>query len=376
MKRLVLCCDGTWCFPDQSDGETSCPSNVTKFALGVADRDKDGVEQILFYHRGVGTGRWDRIRGGAFGFGLSRDVQDVYRFIVEYYEPGDELYFIGFSRGAFTARSTAGFVRNAGVLRREFVDRIGTAFRFYRDRSSKTKPSTIEARFFRRSYSYGETGVHCIAVWDTVGALGIPLNGLRLVNMFNRRYQFHDVELSGMVRYAFHATSIDEQRGQFSATLWKQQPDAVGKQTLKQVWFAGTHSDVGGGWREASLADVPLMWIVQQVGSAGLEFLPDAFPRVRPPGNPKAIITAPNAFGELHDSRTGLWRLLPGSPRTLGKVDPDHEAVSKAAAQRFNSRPEGQDGRGRPVKEYRPENLKSYLAGKHRIDDFGGGLPP
>jgi hypothetical protein len=337
----------------------------------VADEGEDGVEQRLFYHRGVGTGRWDRILGGAFGFGLSRGVQDVYRFIVENYDPGDELYFVGFSRGAFTARSAAGFVRNAGVLRREFVDLIGRAYEFYRNRSNKTRPSSIEAQFFRRSYSYGEVDIHCIAVWDTVGTLGIPLNGLRWVNVFNRRYAFHDVELSGRVKYAFHALAIDEQRRPFSPTLWTQQADAVGAQTLKQVWFAGTHSDVGGGWPDAALADVPLTWIVEQVKSAGLEFSPDAFLPKAPPTAPKPVIlTAPDLLGKLHDSRTRSWRLIPASPRTLGHVDPAHEAVSKAALYRFKWDPKQLDGGEGLDKKYQPDNLRTYLAGKHNVDAF------
>ncbi len=106
-KLLVLCCDGTWNIPDQRS-----PTNITKIALAIAPKDKNGREQRTFYGLGVGAHRWQRIRGGAFGVGLSRDVRDAYRFLVENFEPGDELFFFGFSRGAFTARSTAGFVRN------------------------------------------------------------------------------------------------------------------------------------------------------------------------------------------------------------------------------------------------------------------------
>src|SRR3954470_17593333 len=127
-KRLVICCDGTWNTPDQERNGQACPTNVTKFALAVADTADDGKEQRVFYHRGVGTSRSERIRGGAFGFGLSRNVKDAYRFIVDNYEPGDELYLFGFSRGAFTARSTAGFVRNAGILRRECADLVDDAY--------------------------------------------------------------------------------------------------------------------------------------------------------------------------------------------------------------------------------------------------------
>lgn len=94
-KRLVVCCDGTWNTADQQHA-----TNVTKFALAVAASGDDGVEQRVFYDAGVGSSRADRFRGGIFGVGLSKNVRDAYRFIVETYAPGDELFFVGFSRGA------------------------------------------------------------------------------------------------------------------------------------------------------------------------------------------------------------------------------------------------------------------------------------
>src|SRR3954451_19845061 len=134
VKRLVICCDGTWNTPDQADGNgRPCPTNVTKLAHAVADRDRAGIEQPLFYHVGVGTRPGERLRGGAFGFGLSRDVKAAYRWIVENYDPGDELLLFGFSRGAYTARSTAGLMRNVGVLQPGHAGRIDDAYRLYRD---------------------------------------------------------------------------------------------------------------------------------------------------------------------------------------------------------------------------------------------------
>src|SRR5690606_31809727 len=119
-----------------------------------------------------GTRRRERLRGGAFGAGLSRDVVDVYRFLVEAYEPGDELFLFGFSRGAFTARSLSGLLRYCGVLRRGHADRIPEAWALYRDRIEK--PNGTAATLFRRSYAY-ETDIRFVGVWDTVGALGIPV---------------------------------------------------------------------------------------------------------------------------------------------------------------------------------------------------------
>ncbi|BFO18636.1 hypothetical protein SHKM778_50240 [Streptomyces sp. KM77-8] len=112
-KRLVVCCDGTWNFADQPS-----KTNVAKVALSVLPGSAAGKEQRVYYHSGVGTLRRERLRGGAFGAGLSRNVVDAYRFLVETYEADDELFLFGFSRGAFTARSLAGLVRNSGILRR------------------------------------------------------------------------------------------------------------------------------------------------------------------------------------------------------------------------------------------------------------------
>src|SRR4051794_8227249 len=179
-KRLVVCCDGTWNRPDQLSEGVAAPTNVSKLALAVARRDAGGTEQLLHYEPGVGTRRFERIRGGAFGLGLSRNVRSCYRFLVETYEPGDELWFLGFSRGAFTARSTVGLVRNCGILRAAEIGRIGDAYRLYRSRDKGTEPGGIEAEMFRRMHSHPDAAIHFVGVWDTVGALGIPTDGIRV----------------------------------------------------------------------------------------------------------------------------------------------------------------------------------------------------
>ncbi|MEU6773182.1 DUF2235 domain-containing protein [Streptomyces sp. NPDC046759] len=363
IKRLVVCCDGTWNFADQPS-----KTNVTKIALSVHAGPAAGKDQRVYYHSGVGTHRWERLRGGAFGLGLSRNVLDAYRFLVETYEPGDELFLFGFSRGAFTARSLAGLVRNCGIVRRDHADRIQDAWALYRDRIEK--PTGVASALFRRSYAH-ETDIHFIGVWDTVGALGIPAPGPRwlrpVVNRFNRRWAFHDTELSSWVRAAFHALSVDEQREAFRPALWHQKPGAAERgQELKQVWFAGSHCDVGGGYNETGLSDIALLWMAEQAGRHGLEFDAEALSAVGPaekkPGESVDFRVQPDSLGTLHPSRTGLYRLAEPLHRPLGR------------ATDAQGRLDGNEFLGVPAKnrydadsDYRPPELQRYLADQQRV---------
>lgn len=359
-KRLVMCCDGTWNTPDRR-----ATTNVAKVALTVAPLDENGQEQRLFYQRGVGTNPDERIRGGVFGFGLSRDVRNTYRFIVENFDPGDELFFFGFSRGAYTARSTVGFVRNAGILRRDQAHRVDEAYALYRSRTKRSHPRSMESELFRRSYSH-ESPIRFLAVWDTVGALGIPFSGSRLIDLVNRRWQFHDTTLSSSVVVACHALAIDEKRGAFQPTIWPASKATDG-QRREQVWFTGDHSDVGGGHSDAALSDIPLLWMVDQAQSCGLTFNADAFARTGisdAKARNTGKIVAPNAFGHVHESHKTLpFRLLPKFERRLGVTDGAHEYVASSAIQRHR------DGR-----HYAPPGLAAYLKRPdHKITKVDSG---
>ncbi|MGW3729364.1 DUF2235 domain-containing protein [Streptomyces sp. NPDC000851] len=362
-KRLVVCCDGTWNFADQPS-----KTNVTKVALSVRPGSAAGKDQRVYYHRGVGTHRWERLRGGAFGVGLSRNVIDAYRFLVETYEPDDELFLFGFSRGAFTARSLAGLVRNCGILRRDHADRVKEAWALYRDRIEK--PSGAASTLFRRSYAH-ETEIRFIGVWDTVGALGIPVPGPGwlepVVNRFNRRWAFHDTQLSSWVMGAFHALAIDEQRSAFRPTLWHQQAGAAAQgQELKQVWFAGSHCDVGGGHKETGLSDITLLWMVDQARRYGLEFDAEALSAAGPsemkPDESIDFRVRPDALGKLHPSRTALYRLAKPLHRPLGQAADDEGRLdgSEFLAVPAKERYDGDAG-------YRPPELERYLAGQERV---------
>ncbi|MFF0159919.1 DUF2235 domain-containing protein [Streptomyces sp. NPDC005263] len=364
-KRLVICCDGTWNLADQPS-----KTNVAKVALAVRRRSAVGTEQRVYYHDGVGTRRFERLRGGAFGVGLSRNVTDAYRFLVENYEVGDALYLFGFSRGAFTARSLAGLVRNSGILRRENAGRLEQAWTLYRDRTEK--PTGTASTLFRRAYSY-ETEIRFVGVWDTVGALGIPAPGPRwmqpAVNLVNRRWAFHDTQLSTWVNGAFHALAIDEQRTAFRPTLWQQRPGAEEQgQELKQAWFTGVHCDVGGGYPETGLSDLTLLWMIQQALRYGLEFdwevLSAAAPGGPDPDRGVDFRVSPAVTGKLHDSRTLLYKLSPPLHRPIGaeadgqgRID-GREYLSATAEERHAD----------PLADYHPPRLDAYLSDHRKVN--------
>jgi uncharacterized protein (DUF2235 family) len=354
MKRLIVCCDGTWNRPDQIESGLAAPTNVAKIALAVVRDAPDGTPQLLHYHPGVGTRRWERLRGGAFGFGISRNVRDCYRFLVENYEPGDELYLFGFSRGAFTARSLAGLVRNSGIVRPQHVGRIPAAYGLYRARRATAHPRGIEAQLFRRMHSHADQNpmVHFIGVWDTVGSLGIPLDGMGLGRLVNARWGFHDTDLSSRIRYAYQALAIDEERSPFRPTPWTLGSDPA-EQTLEQVWFAGVHCDVGGGYADPALSEIALLWMAERAARAGLALDPERLAPCDAPDGEERRITAecvsPDALGSLHTSRRGFYRLL---RRHRRPITPDHltcEAVASSAIRRRDE-----------TAEYRPPALERY----------------
>ena len=334
MKRLVVCSDGTWNRPDQVDRGQRSPSNVVKMARAVAPADAEGNTQVVFYDRGVGTGNLlDRLTGGWFGAGLSANLQDNYRFLVHNFVPGDEIYLFGFSRGAFTARSTGGLIRNCGLLRRDQADRIPDAWAMYH--SPTLAPNSKEAEAFRAQYSH-ETPIRLLGVWDTVGGLGIPISLLRWFT--RRRYQFHDVELSRFVEHAYQAVAIDERRKSFRPSLWQAKPSS--DQKVEQTWFSGVHANVGGGYRDSGLSDITLLWMVERAKGAGLAFDEDIL----------QAMARPDPEGELRESRRGLFKLLGSFLRPIGQQVQGRESVHESALERHRLDP-----------SYRPVNLQQYL---------------
>ena len=307
-KKLIVCADGTW------NDEDRTRTNVAKIHRALQTWHVEGVDQWVCYVCGVGTTSAERLRGGAFGYGLTRNILRGYYFLVDNYEPGDQLYFFGFSRGAYTVRSLAGLIRNSGLVKKANRDRVNDALKLYRSRSSKTNPRATEAQEFRQKYSH-EPDIEFIGVWDTVGSLGIPTGTLRLLSLllrlFGYDWQFHDPELSTKVKHAYHALAIHERRGTFQPTLWEQKDDAPATQVLQQVWFPGVHCDVGGGYNAAGLSDESLYWMMDKAHRCGLVF--------RKQSAEFGLDSAPDPFSTMHKSDNLLFRLI---DMMRGKAEP------------------------------------------------------
>jgi uncharacterized protein (DUF2235 family) len=314
MKRIVLCCDGTWNSADQESNGVPCPTNVVKLGYRVAKRDAKGVPQIVYYDQGVGTGNIvDRLSGGAFGEGLEQNIHDAYRFLASNYERDDQLFVFGFSRGAFTARSIVGMIRKCGVLALKNVKHYREALELYRNAERPTDPGPTQFRTSYCVYGNDDIKVDFIGVWDTVGALGIPLRGLRWLT--RKDSQFHDTQLSGMVQRACHALAIDEYRGSFAPATWDYAPKEW--QRVEQVWFCGAHSDVGGGYAEHQLSDIALDWMIGKARDAGLAFDQEVID-----ANP----LEPNPAGRIHNSKTGFYNVAPDFNRAIGKTKKDEKS--------------------------------------------------
>ena len=346
MKRIVICCDGTWNRPDQVDRGTPCPTNVSKMAFSVAGAGSNGAPQQVYYQTGVGTRPGERLVG-LVGAGLSRNILNAYRYLAAHYEPGDDLFLFGFSRGAYTVRSLAGLVRTCGILRREHMGELPSANTLYRRRDDAAHPREREATLFRKTFSYegwgDTTRIKFLGVWDTVGTLGIPLGWLGPISRRILRLEFHDRELSRCVENAFHALAIDERRGPFAPAIWEQPKGKnKGNQHIEQAWFAGVHGNVGGGYADARPSDIAFTWIQQHAARRGLSF--------DQPYLDQGVDGV--GLGALRESRTGLYRLLPSPVRKVcvPRNGLTYESIHPSVNERM-----------RIFSSYRPKNVPADL---------------
>ncbi len=315
-KNIVICCDGTWNTPDQRVDGVPVPTNVVRLFNALAPSDAQGSAQHKYYHPGVGTDGswWEKALGGGAGAGLDRNVQSAYRELCDHYRPGDAIFLFGFSRGAYTVRSLSGLISRCGLL-----DTSGLAPEVAWRRvqhlfdAGYRKGGTVDTAGWLFHAPGGsqpvkvDVPIRFLGVWDTVGALGIP-DDMAFLNLLDRLkdHTFHDTALNPHVQTARHAIALDELRATFQPTRWVAAP----RQDAKEMWFPGVHSDVGGSYREAGLANGALLWMIEEAEAAGLAF---AAPM-------RAQITASH-LDVIHDSCDGVFKLLATQPRAVPRLD-------------------------------------------------------
>lgn len=333
MTRILIFCDGTWNSPDLE---------LTTSVVKLKDAVRNDADQKVMYIPGVGTGgRWstflgkwaNKIGGGAFGWGLNRNIKVAYAALAQTYRQGDEIYIFGFSRGAYTARSLAGMLRKCGLPPRDAVSKrvVNKAFRIYRKRGTQNHPDSEKIWKQRRAISpnyatstkdkrdRGDNSfileIEYLGVWDTVGALGIPKNLLgTFAKHINKRHQFHDTDLTSMVKNARHAVALDERRKFYEPSLWSNLDSGANGglnrgrtgagRPFQQMWFIGDHRVLGGRSTARGLVAYPLAWIVNGAKKRGMTLkknvaIPDAKadPSAQAPemNNPKGFYKlAPN----------------------------------------------------------------------------------
>ena len=340
-KNIVLCSDGTGNTAIKARG-----TNVFKLYEAVDIQghkfDPSVTPQVAFYDDGVGTSRLAPMKliGGAFGYGFGKNVRDLYTELAHVYEPGDHIYLFGFSRGAYTVRALSGLIQYCGIVDIKQVGYeslrkcVGNCWRAFRQEAFKrvsenerregqpTADYSREDRARRERFCAVIDDVHApngavtidfVGVWDTVGAVGMPFEELR--ELFNWIYpmRFSELTPSSRITRACHALSIDDDRRTFHPELWNEK--GIRATQVEQVWFAGVHSNVGGGYVKHGMSLVALDWMMAEAERCGLRFISADREYVR---------THHDVHDELYDARGGLGVYYRWEPRDIVKLCRDH----------------------------------------------------
>ena len=355
-KRIALFLDGTW-------NNVSDNTNVWRLK-SLCSRSS---EQLVYYSAGVGTQTGERLSGGMFGIGINEEVIDAYQWLVEHYEPGAQVFIFGFSRGAFTARSLAGFISKCGLLKPGSPVSMKQMFERYRKGTAQSVLALgkvvesglpLEDRWIKE-YSR-PIPIWFQGVWDTVGALGVPLPCVP--NVSREDFAFLETDLRINDTHAYHALAIDEHRKAFAPTLWvkstPKQGDTYPPRDLDHVeqrWFAGAHANVGGGYENDLLAQIPLQWLMNKAIAHGLEF------------KDNVVIDGDENTCPIRDSLAemahGIYEVL-----TLGKhyyrpIGAEPRDTGDAVESTINETIDGTVfDRWRADETYRPPNLKEWAA--------------
>ncbi|MES9970213.1 MAG: DUF2235 domain-containing protein [Candidatus Thiodiazotropha sp.] len=352
-RKLVLCSDGTG-----NSGGKARGTNVWRFYKAVNTDPKH--QQLTFYQDGVGTQalKLFRLLGGAFGLGLKVNILEMYHFLVHNYRPGDDIYLLGFSRGAFTVRALAYMVTVCGVAKahgdpdvtHERIERamerylqwrreirkadkpeksspalkqaqtlsIKQLVRAYRDLSHKSLSEVVSAETQKKEadeeipeddLAYRPV-IRFIGVWDTVDAIGLPIDELTEFLDWLFKFRFYSYDRYPIATSNFHALSLDDERHTFHPRMWDESLRIKG-QEVEQVWFSGVHSNVGGGYAKDEMAYVSLHWMMEKAKGCGLELLDSA----RTEAEEQANVT-----GKIYDSRAGLASYYRYKPRHVDEI--------------------------------------------------------
>ena len=350
--------------------------------------DQDPKEQIAFYDDGVGTEQIKllKVLGGMFGAGLTRNVKELYTSLCRVYEPGDEIFLFGFSRGAFTVRTLAGLIGCCGVIdtrpkddhglektltETELKKRVNKAYsRFrqhFRRKASKWllqffgRPTAERAAAeFRRDFCVndsvhardGRVSIKFMGVWDTVAAVGTPVDELTEVLNFLWPFKFPNLKLGQYVKKACHALAIDDERRTFHPVLWDGSTESKDSTRIEQVWFAGVHSNVGGGYPKQGLSLVALCWMMDKAIEQDLLFAEGVYDRYQ---------ALANVDDKLYDSRSGMAIYYRYKPRDIARLCDKHGVEPKVHASVLRRVELGTEG-------YAPGNLPSAFKVVPQLD--------
>jgi uncharacterized protein (DUF2235 family) len=326
-KNIVICCDGTG---NQIEGNLS---NVLKlFQIVIRD-----ATQRVRYQPGIGTigtdDAWTRLKQNtkavfelATGYGLDDEILGAYRFLLEQYEDGDAVFLFGFSRGSYTVRALAAFVHMVGLLQPDQVNISDYALTSYKQSSEQNN--------FHLAWDFGRiTGarritIKFVGVWDTVASLFVPR--WDRLNPIPTLQTLPYTATNSSVKVFRQAMALDERRRMFRLNRWRQPQDFIANpfivpqpkvaQDIKQVWFAGVHSDIGGGYpeSESGLSKFPLAWLIDEAAAKGLKIdtaLKDHIVFGKPYFNSRHQYVRPNAAAEPHQSLTWAWKLIEWIPK-------------------------------------------------------------
>lgn len=364
LRRLALFLDGTW---DKEEGNT----NVWRAKCLCSFRGADGKDQKIFYNPGVGTTFGAQWRGGVFGYGIDDVIVAAYKWLVEAFEDGDELFIFGFSRGAYTARSLSGFISRCGLLKlgaplgiKQLYDRyrkgnvVRTIHQLLAPATDKTGLD-LEERWMVAHCN--PVSVKFTGVWDTVGAITKTNNAKFLTG---GDHSFLDTNLRKTETYVYHALAVDENRDSFDATLLSQyvpngQPLPFHSprplSDVEQRWFVGAHGDVGGGSYNDLLAQIPLRWLLTKASAHGLTFR-------RAFEVDDGALAAP-VEDSFSDFVGGAYKLLKFGRRHYREIDREPKRRSSTTEHTINETIDASVfDRWRSDLNYRPKNLSDWAA--------------